>query len=191
MSDIVIVAILGVVGTLIGSGIGLFGGAIIESKRANNERKLHAQRVGFEYEFNLYKILAEKHLTMVYDVGAAVIISRGGKYPNIDSNKDFIALAAHHIDEADIENKRGAPFISKEIFEKYKELGELAFKAIHIFDLFCKFDELRMQATIYNGMPYTQLDAKRELESLQKDVSHMSDDILAQVRVHIHEMCGR
>ena len=78
MSDVVIVAILGVIGTLIGSVIGLLCGTITESKRAENERRLHSQRVRFDYEFNLYQILAEKHLTMVYDIGTAVVISRGG-----------------------------------------------------------------------------------------------------------------
>ena len=53
MSDTVIVAISGVIGTLIGSIIGLFGGSVIENKRAKNERKLHSQRVKFDYEFNL------------------------------------------------------------------------------------------------------------------------------------------
>ena len=187
MSDTVIVALLGLIGTLVGSIIGLFGGSVIESKRVKNERKLHAQRVQFDYEFNLYQILAEKHLTMVYDIGAAVVISRGGKYPNIDTNKDFISLAAQHIDEADVQNKRSAPFISKDIFEAYKELGKLSFKALSIFDLYCKFEETRMPTQNYQGRQYTKIDAQRELESLQKEVSALSDNVLDKVRDYINE----
>ena len=49
MSDTVIVALLGLAGTLIGSVIGLFGGTIIESKRAKNERKIDNIR---NYSYN-------------------------------------------------------------------------------------------------------------------------------------------
>ena len=191
MSDTVIVAILGLIGTLAGAIIGLFGGAVVESKRAKNERKLHRNRVQFEYEFNTYQMLAEKHLTMVYDVGAAVIISRGGKYPNIDTNKDLIALATRHIDEADVQNKRSAPFISKDIFEAYKKLGKLSLKAISMFDLYCKFEELNVSKINYNDKQYTKDECKKELENLQKEISIVSDNILEQVRMHINEKSSK
>ena len=113
MSETVIVALIGIAGTLLSPIVS----SINERCKAKNERKLHAQRISFEYEFDLYRILAEKHLTMVYDAGTAVMLSRGCKYPNVDSNKDFVTVFAQHIDDADIENKRSAPFISKEIFE--------------------------------------------------------------------------
>lgn len=191
MNDTVIVALFGLVGTLVGSIIGLFGGSVIENKRAKNERHLHSQRVRFDYEFNLYQILAEKHLTMVYDIGAAVIISRGGKYPNIDTNKDLIALATQHIDEADVQNKRSAPFISKDIFEAYKNLGKLSFKAISMFDLYCKFEELNVSKINYNDKQYTKDESKKELENLQKEISIMSDNVLEQVRIHINEKSSK
>ena len=191
MSDVVIVAILGVIGTLIGSVIGLLCGTITESKRAENERRLHSQRVRFDYEFNLYQILAEKHLTMVYDIGTAVVISRGGEYLNINTNKDFISLATQHISEADIQNKRSAPFISKDIFEAYKELGKLSFKAVSIFDIYCKFEELNVSTINYNGKQYTKAESKKELENLQKEISSMSDKVLDQVRIYITEKSSK
>ena len=191
MSDTVIVALLGLIGTLVGSIIGLFGGSVIESKRVKNERKLHAQRVQFDYEFNLYQILAEKHLTMVYDIGAAVVISRGGKYSNIDTNKEFITLATQHIDEADVQNKRSAPFISKDIFEAYKELGKLSLKAISMFDLYCKVEELNVSTINYDGKQYTKVESKKELENLQKEISSMSDKVLDQVRIYITEKSSK
>lgn len=187
MSDTVIVAILGLIGTLAGAIIGLFGGAVIESKRAKNERKLHRNRVQFEYEFNTYQILAEKHLTMVYDIGAAVVISRGGSYPNIATHKDFISVATQHIDEATIQNKRSAPFIAKDIFMSYKELGELSLRAIHMFDLYCRFDELNVATVKYNGKQYTKDKAKKELEDMQKEISILSDDVLGKVRNYLND----
>ena len=168
MSETVIVALIGIAGTLLSPIVS----SINERCKAKNERKLHAQRISFEYEFDLYRILAEKHLTMVYDAGTAVMLSRGCKYPNVDSNKDFVTVFAQHIDDADIENKRSAPFISKEIFEDYKKLGKLSF-------------ENRTPRLIYNGKSYSEVEAQSKLSILQKDISALSDNILDKIRNHI------
>lgn len=181
MSETVIVALIGIAGTLLSPIVS----SINERCKAKNERKLHAQRISFEYEFDLYRILAEKHLTMVYDAGTAVMLSRGCKYPNVDSNKDFVTVFAQHIDDADIENKRSAPCISKEIFEDYKKLGKLSFEALSFFDLLCKFEENRTPRLIYNGKSYSEVEAQSKLSILQKDISALSDNILDKIRNHI------
>lgn len=183
MSETLIVAILGIAGTLLAPLISQFA----DNNRAKNERKLHAQKASFDLEFNLYQALVEKHLTMVYDIGAAVLIASGKSHPSFGTNEDFIAEVAEHITEADIQNKRCAPFISKEIFEAYKELGKLAFKAISMFDLFCRFDKVVFHTIQYNGKHYTKPQAKSELEALQKEVSTLSDKVLDQVRDHINK----
>lgn len=187
MSDTVIVALLGFIGTLFGSLIGLFGSSVIESKRTKNKRNLHSQQIHFDYEFNLYQALSEKHLIMVYDIGAAAVISREGKHPNIDTNKDFLCIIAQHIDDADIQNKRSAPFISKDIFEAYKKLGELSRNAMLIFELYCKFEEYTGSIINYSGKQYTRNEALKELENLQIEISVMSDNILDQVRIYINK----
>ena len=113
------------------------------------------------------------------------MLSRGCKYPNVDSNKDFVTVFAQHIDDADIENKRSAPFISKEIFEDYKKLGKLSFEALSFFDLLCKFEENRTPRLIYNGKSYSEVEAQSKLSILQKDISALSDNILDKIRNHI------
>ena len=66
-------------------------------------------------------------------------LTRGAKYPGVSSTQEFIHLAAQHIDNADMLNKRYAPFIAKEIFENYKELSEQAFSIISLLDLWDRF----------------------------------------------------
>ena len=123
MTDTVLVALIGVSGTL----LGMFGNSIIEKIRAKSERRLYITKVRFDHEFEIYQTLSEKHLTMVYDFGAAVMVVRGASLPEgVQSIKDFCYVIAQHIDEADMQNKRSAPFISKEIFNSYKDLGELS-----------------------------------------------------------------
>ena len=182
MNDTVIVALLGIAGTLLAP----FISQLSDNNKAKNERKLHAQKVRFDLEFELYQTLVEKHLTMVYDVGAAVLIANGQRHPTFGTNEEFVSRAAEHINEADIQNKRSAPFISKEIFDTYKNLGKLSHKAIALFNLFCSFDKVCLQQILFNEKPYTRNQAKHELEAMQKEISDLSDAVLDQVRDYLN-----
>ena len=78
-----------------------------------------------------------------------------------------------------------APFISKEIYESYKELGELAFSAISMFDLLNRINESNLTMVQYNQKYYDRASAYTELVKQQKEVSLLSDKILDQVRCHL------
>ena len=188
MTDVVLVAIVGVLGTVAATVSSTIGNSIIESKKAKNERQMHIATSRFNREFDMYQQLCEKHLTMVYDVGTAVMLTRVAVIPgSTNSNKDLVQLSARHIDEADRENKRSAPFISKEIFEDYKELGNKTYKAISMFDLWCKFDCMEYHVLKYNGEEYTKEKAEIELEERQKEVSQYSDMILEKLRKYLEK----
>lgn len=91
----------------------------LESHKSKLDSKNYISKARFDREFAMYQELAEKHMTMVYDMGAAVMITRGAKYPGYEKTSDFVHLALKHLGEAEMMNKRYAPFISKEIFENY------------------------------------------------------------------------
>lgn len=74
----------------------------LEKYKAGVENKTYISKARFDREFSMYQDLCEKNITMVYDMGAAVMITRGAKYPNVSSTQEFIHLAAQHIDNADI-----------------------------------------------------------------------------------------
>ena len=135
----------------------------------------------------MYQDLCEKNITMVYDMGAAVMITRGAKYPGVSSTQEFIHLATQHIDDADMLNKRYAPFIAKEIFENYKELGEQAFSIISLLDLWDRF-ETQNYTINYNGTDYEKDKAKDEIEAKQKTISKLSDDILDKLRDYLSSL---
>jgi len=187
MSETIIIALLGIAGTLLSPLVS----QLADNNRAKNERKLHAQKASFDLEFNLYQTLVEKHLTMVYDIGAAVILSRGGSYPGGKTNKEFISLVAQHIDDAENQNKKSAPFISKEIFEAYKKLGKLSYNAISMFSLYCSFDETGYSEIKFKDKLYSKNEAQKELEAMQKEVSALSDKVLDQVRDYINKSSGK
>ena len=112
----------------------------LEKYKAGIDNKTYISKARFDREFSMYQDLCEKNITMVYDTGAAVIIARGGQYPNINNTEEFIHLALQHIDDAEMANKRYAPFIAKEIFESYKKLGKQAYFIISLLDVWNMFE---------------------------------------------------
>ena len=98
MTDTVLVALIGVGGTL----LGMFGNSIVERAKAKSERRLYITKVRFDHEFEIYQTLSEKHLTMAYDIGTAVMVARGASLPEgVQSMKKFCYAIAQHIDEAE------------------------------------------------------------------------------------------
>lgn len=159
----------------------------LEKYKAGVENKTYISKARFDREFSMYQDLCEKNITMVYDMGAAVMITRGAKYPNVSSTQEFIHLAAQHIDDAEMLNKRYAPFIAKEIFESYKELGSKAYSIISLLDLWDRF-ETQNYIINYNGTAYTRDKAKDEIEAKQKIISKLSDDILDKLRDYLSSL---
>ena len=78
-----------------------------------------------------------------------------------------------------------APFISKEIFENYKELGKQAYSIISLLDLYDMFDNRVTPEIIYNNRSYTKAQTKQEIEDKQKTLSKLSDDILDKLREYL------
>lgn len=148
----------------------------------------HISKERFDREFTMYQELSEKHMTVVYDMGTAVLITRGAKYPGYEKTSDFVHLAAKHLDEAEMMNKRYAPFISKEIFENYKELGKQAYSIISLLDLYDMFDNQVDPIIKYHHQSYTKAQAKQEIEDRQKTLSKLSDDILDKLREYLSRL---
>lgn len=157
----------------------------LEKYKSFLSKSEHVSKERFDREFTMYQELSEKHMTMVYDMGAAVMITRGAKYPGYEKTSDFVRLAAKHLDQAEMMNKRYAPFISKEIFEKYKELGNQAYSIISLLDLYDMFDNQVTSVIKYNNQSYTKAQAKQEIEDKQKTLSKLSDDILDKLREYL------
>ena len=155
------------------------------NKGINIEKGEHISKERFDREFTMYQELSEKHMTVVYDMGTAVLITRGAKYPGYEKTSDFVHLAAKHLDEAEMMNKRYAPFISKEIFENYKELGKQAYSIISLLDLYDMFDNQVDPIIKYQHQSYTKAQAKQEIEDRQKTLSKLSDDILDKLREYL------
>ena len=157
----------------------------LERYKSSLSKSEHVSKERFDREFTMYQELSEKHMTVVYDMGTAVLITRGAKYPGYEKTSDFVLLAVKHLDEAEMMNKRYAPFISKGIFETYKELGNQAYSIISLLDLYDRFDNQVAPEIKYNNQSYTKAQAKQEIEDRQKTLSKLSDELLDKLRDYL------
>ena len=159
----------------------------LDDHKAQLESKTYISKIKFDREFAMYQELSEKNMTMVYDMGAAVLLTRGAQPVNIENPDEFIHLAAQHLEDADFTNKKYAPFIAKEIFEKYRELGKRAHEIISLFAIWNAISD--DQPLIgYKGSWYTKDTATAEIFSKQQALSKLSDDILDKLRDYLSSL---
>lgn len=168
----------------------------LENYKLHNRKKEYVSKARFDRAFAMYQELSEKHITMVYDAGEAVLVARG-IYEDEDNRNsmvgDFIERFCEHCNEAQVSNKRFAPFISKEIFDKYceiEQLGSTIFSLTKDWNAFVtkKYPEtiqLKKQGKI---IQMTQQSVREELEANQKKLSKASDEILDILRNYLSNL---
>lgn len=158
----------------------------LENRKAINDRKNYISKTRFDKEFETYQVLSEKQISLVYDCGESVIRTRGN-YENSEECEGFFEQFSVHLNDADICLKRYAPFISKQIFEKYRTLDRKATQLL-------KLSFVRFQARDeggnfnFNGQQYTRESSLKAIETMQKEISTLSDDIIEYVREYLNSL---
>lgn len=160
----------------------------LESHKAQLGKKEYISKTRFDTEFKIYQELSEKHISAVYDAGEAVLMARGMYDFDINLSNDFTNRFCVSLDDAEISLKKYAPFISQEIYEKYKELDK---KITDICRLSLAISNTRSsgEADInfrYGGINYNLSTAAQEIEKIQKDITVRSDDIIMVVRKYLN-----
>ena len=85
MSETVIIAIIGVAGTLIGSIIGLFGNSILERRRVKNDGRIHITKAQFDMQMGIYRELSKAffHVLVIMNTFSATYSKNSSqKLPN-------------------------------------------------------------------------------------------------------------
>lgn len=160
----------------------------LEAYKSKLESKIHISNARFDREFAIYQNLSETHITMVYDMGEAVAIARGMYQDDREKIEEFMQKADKHLNDAEMTNKRCAPFISKEIFDKYKALDKQGAQIMRLFGLWDMFNTNSWSEIRYHEKLYTKNDARKEIEEKQKELSALSDEILDVVRGYLESI---
>lgn len=159
----------------------------LEDKKSSNERKNYISNVRFDKEFEIYQIISEQQISLVYDVGEAVKVARGMYDNEKEEYKKFIEKFCSDVNQADIGLKRYASFISKDIYRKYKKLDKMC-SGIFKLSLFIYQVNDEITTFRYDNIVYNKNTAKQFIEETQKEISDLSDEIIDFVREYLSSL---
>lgn len=176
----------------------------LEKYKSSLDRKTYVSQVRFDKEFSIYTDLSEKTISAVFSTASLVSFFHNGQSP-----VDFEEQKKEIVEKVNIANKTSnqyAPFMNKEIYERYKEI-------------FCKFFSLLNFYTYWErtvnewGRDYTmavvllpsyvdtvlgntgsepQSYTLKELEEIiirtRNDISNESDEIIKTVRTYLNSL---
>ena len=68
MTNEVLIALIGVIGTLMGSSVGIIGNRLAERTRAKNENRLYISRTQYDLQLDVYRNLTKKFFSLIVDL---------------------------------------------------------------------------------------------------------------------------
>lgn len=136
MTDIVTVAVIGVIGTLLGTLLGTFGNKLIEKSKASNEKKIYISKTQYDIELNVYREISKKTFSLI--VSLTTIYSedhyreQNEKKTRAEEAESYRKLVDRIVDVQDVLYEN-APFIPEHIFNQYNDLYQLAKEQFWIY----------------------------------------------------------
>ena len=158
----------------------------LELYKKKLDNKNYINKVKFEKEFELYQCISQKEIGVAFYCGTIDKLTHECQII-INNKDDFINKFVLHIDEANSFLKCYAPFIDKEIFEKYELINS---KAIDIYEAFywlCHMNYNQIN-DIFSSKEYTVTSAKEEIERKYKEISELFDDVHKCIRERLAEL---
>ena len=136
MTDIVTVAVIGVIGTLLGTLLGTYGSKLIEKSKTSNENKSYISKTQYDIELNVYREISKKTFALI--VALTTIYSEDHYRAQNENNtkeeeaKTYRKLVDNIADVQDVLYEN-TPFIPEHIFNQYNDLYQLAKEQFWIY----------------------------------------------------------
>lgn len=154
-----------------------------EKERYKTElsKKTYISKTRFDAEFRMYQELSEKNIAAVYCTGEAVMMMRGatcdeeGTLYSAEEIKQFIARFCDTINDTSKANRRYAPFISKEMHDKFFSIEK---KADEIFTLTKAWKDYYAGETFLFSTHGSEYQNQKEVEiAVEKKHKVLSDEL--------------
>ena len=159
-----------------------------EKYKTELSKKEYVSKTRFETEFKMYQDLSEKNIAMVYCAGESVIITRVAPYTNNEITQ-FIEEYCKKIYSAEASNRKYAPFISKEFYEKYLSLEK---QCTEVFRLLKAWNQYRngesFRYTVGQNTYQNQSEVAQAMETKQKELSDNSNQLLDDLRDYLSSL---
>lgn len=182
MSENVLIAIIGIIGSLLGAIIGFFSNAILQSAKAKSEKYLYISKTQYDLEMEIYKKLSEAlyRLLLVLNTFKNEAVTPSVHYRGRLSKDDYVRLvdASATVKDILLEN---AAFIPEPLFSMYMELND------EMNDQFwAHFDNLIYEQNkfILDDETAVEIDNRfSKIDKMLKDVNHELRCYLSKIRI--------
>ena len=129
MTETVMIAILGIIGTLLGTVVGFVCNVTLEKTKTKGDNKLYKSKKQYDLEFDIYRELSKKWFSLIVALTTKYSDDHYKQYNQSKGQsaefKDYEEIVNHIADVQDCLFEH-APFIPNHIYVKYKELFDLA-----------------------------------------------------------------
>lgn len=157
----------------------------LEKYKTELSKKEFISKTRFETAFKMYQELSEKNLAMVYCAGQSILVLRE-KSLDLNEIEGFIEYFCNCLNDAEVMNKRYAPFIDEDLYYKYYILNK---DSSEIFRLMKAWKQYRAGNSfcchISEGVYHNQSEVEQAIIEKQKALSGHSDEILKQLRDYL------
>ena len=160
----------------------------LERYKTELSKKEYVSKTRFDTEFRMYQELSGKNLSMVYCAGESVVITRGAPY-SANEVDQFIEKYCSQLNDAEMTNKRYAPFIAKEIYEKYLSLEKKASEIFRLLKFWKQYQTEDGFSVIIDKTTYhNQAEITQAIADKQKMLSDDSDALLCDLREYLSKL---
>ena len=155
----------------------------LEDKKSINERKNYISKVRFDREFELYQKISEKQMQVYFDCAAAVVIARVGVEDEAQQD-NFFEKFSMDLGAANTCLQGYAPFISKEVYEKYECADKIAREILMLLKCLIQFRDT-CTGFIIGDKEYTNNSAIEEIEKLNEEIVSLSKETSEYLRNYL------
>jgi len=160
----------------------------LEKYKTTLSKKEYVSKTRFDAEFRMYQELSEKNITMVYNAGQSVLIARGASFTDAEIDQ-IIENICNSINDAEMTNKRYAPFISQEIYNQYLILEKTSSEILSLLKVWKMYNRGDVFNFRTHGNTYhNQQEVNRAIEIKQKYLSDRSNDLLDILREYLRKL---
>ena len=198
MDTSLIVALVGVGGTLLASAIGFAGNAILENIRLNNERKTHMMKALFDKEYELYQTISDKMISMTSlcrticnnierDIEKTKLTDGEKRFYQKEGEKFVVAY-----NDTELTLAKSEPFIQKNIYEKYKECLDATknvLSAFREFIIYFKVIDKIDENTVQNIIENKDEILLSSTDNLQKSIDFLHW-AMEEIKIYINSLEG-
>lgn len=179
MSETIIITIIGVLGTIAGTVIGMISNGIAEKKRAKNDGRIHVSKMQFDLQIEIYRKLSSAFFRVLVKFNTLESITTGkdiihGEKLSPDDYKSLIEATCNAQDLL-YEN---APFIPEDIYKKYDDLNNI------INNQFWAYMNISPEASQNSD----KTDELKNAGGIAKYIEYLLREINALIRSQIAEM---